>query len=588
MNDSNLAASGVFLTGEWVALDGVIERVEPLDPDLPALAALDLFLGDDSARVMPVVAEGRPIGLVNRHRLIETFTLPFRRDLFRKAPVHQFMDASPTIVAADADIDDVAQLLVKAGLSHLLDGFIIVDAEGQYCGMGDAHGLLTKITERKQEHLYHLAHFDPLTELPNRILFRQRLEASLATARRSGRCVAVVFLDLDKFKRVNDTLGHPCGDQLLRAVGRRISSTIRETDTLSRLGGDEFTPRSVRPHAARGCGRRGPQDTRPTHVSDSHRRTRDRPDDEPRIAVYPDDGTDPDELIRKSDVALYEAKTAGRDTFRFYDELKHFRDSHALDLERSLREALARLEIRPRFQPIVDATSRRPVGIEALATWQHAQRGAVPASTFVPLAEDTGLIDELGKQIAAEALRISSSTRPLDPLWLSINSSAREIRREGYVDGLLAMLRDASFPATRLQVELTERLFLEPTDDTLAELQRLRDAGVRIAIDDFGTGSTSLSHLHVLPIDVIKIDRRFVEQQSEHPRVDALICAMVDMAHALDLEVVAEGVQTEEQAHRLTELGCDAFQGFLFARPLENAALVDWLDGDSQPRSTRH
>ncbi len=562
---------------EEVSLESILEEVPTLAPESRVLEVLDQFLADESLRVLPIVSERRPVGLINRHVLIEVFSRPFRRELFRTASIVDFMDRSPSIVELSSDLDEVAQVVVAAGLRHMLDGFIVVDAEGRYRGMGNAHDLLSEITQRKQDHLYQLAHFDALTELPNRILFQDRLSTALKHAQRLGRAVAVVFLDLDNFKRINDTLGHTRGDELLRLVGRRISGAIRESDTLARQGGDEFTLvlTNLRDPGDAAIAARKIRDQLkyPIRLGDQEVVVTTSLG----IAVYPDDGREIEELLRKSDLALYEAKTAGRDTYRFYDKSRDRSGGSTLSLESDLRAALAAGQISAHFQPIVEAGSREVVGVEALARWTHPSQGPVSPATFVRLAEDTGLIEELGRRMTRSALAAAGDFESFSELWVAVNLSAREMRSNRFVRELLCILEESALRPERFRLELTEGLFLEPTEEILDKLSRLRDKGIGIAIDDFGTGCTSLGHLHVLPVDCIKIDRSFVSRQLEDSRIDALVKAMVDMAHALELEVVAEGVETAEQADRLSELGCDLLQGFHFARPAEPREAAAWL-----------
>jgi diguanylate cyclase (GGDEF)-like protein len=555
----------------------LVEHCIAVAPDTPAADVLDLFLKDRELRVIPVVDHRIPVGLLNRQSIVEMFSRPFRRDLFGRQPVHRFMDTRPIVVKLSTGLDELAQAVVEAGLQQMLDGFLVVGQDGSYIGIGNAQNLLGEMTRRKQEHLYRLAHFDAVTGLPNRILFRDRLEVALAQARRHDGQVAVVFIDIDHFKRINDALGHPVGDALLQAVARRLEQAVRHSDTLARMGGDEFTlvlndfnsmadvvrvMRKLRDRLHEPVSLNGREIVVTASIG---------------IALYPGDGDDMDELVRKADIALYESKHAGRDTFRFYGQVSDTGGDRRLQLESELRAALRSDQIVPAYQALVDARTGMVIGAEALARWHHPAHGPIPPDTFVALAEDTGLIGSLGRVMTLQTGRHFRALGDLAPERLSLNASVLEIRSENYVDGLLATLQGVGLAPARVQLEITERLFLEPSEHLLDTLSRLRAAGVRIAIDDFGVGSTSLRLLHQLPVDVLKIDRSFVSGSGWDPRRDSLVRAIIDMGHALDLEIVAEGVETEAQARRLRELGCDALQGFLFCRPMAVADFGDWL-----------
>jgi diguanylate cyclase (GGDEF)-like protein len=566
-----------------LALEAIVEPCLSVPSDRPAIAVLDLFLGDRNLRVIPVVDNGIPVGMLNRQIIVEMFSRPFRRDLFGKRPVRDFMDGSPIIVQVSTDIDDLAQTLVAAGLQQMLDGFLVVGTDGDYVGIGNAQNLLSEITKRKQAHLYQLAHFDALTGLPNRILFRDRLQVALSHEARARTKLAVLLLDVDHFKRINDTLGHPLGDELLQGVAGRLAGSVRRCDTLSRMGGDEFT--LVLTDLA--C---------TADVLRIVRKLRDRLHEPMRIngqemlitasigiAIFPDDGHDMDELIRKADIALYASKHAGRDTYSFFDPKHQVFDDSRLYLESELRTGLKTHQIRPAFQALVDVQTGVIAGVEALARWTHPAQGEISPDVFVPLAEDTGLIQHLGKTMTRQSGLAFSELPGAGKLRLSLNVSILELRSAGFVDSLLQTISSCGLSPVQLQLEITERLFLEPSTQLLQQLERLRTEGIRIAIDDFGIGSTSLRLLHQLPVDVLKIDRAFISALDHDARMETLVQAIIDMGHAMDLLIVAEGVETERQAQLLRDWGCDYLQGFLFCRPMPVSDFADWL---RQHRST--
>ncbi|NGP54512.1 EAL domain-containing protein [Thioalkalivibrio sp. XN8] len=560
-----------------LSLASIVERSRSIASSTLALEALDLFLTNGDLRVIPVVDRRRPVGLVSRQILVETFSRPFRRDLFGRRTVSDFMDPNPIVVGIDTDIDELAQRLVTAGLQQMLDGFLVVDAAQRYAGIGNVQALLNEVTKRQQEHLHRLAHYDALTGLPNRVLFRDRLAMALGQARRNGSQVALAFIDIDHFKRINDALGHPAGDELLQVVARRLQGVLRGPDTLARMGGDEFTlvltdldgPADA-VHALRRLRERLtdpiPLEGHATVVTASI-----------GVALYPDDALEIDELVRKADIALYASKRAGRDTASFFDATHGAFDGDSLSMEHDLRLALQQGEIKPVYQAVFEAASGRLVGAEALARWHHLERGPVAPATFVPLAEDCGLIGRLDQAVLRQAGAAVAAMPGMSGKRLSVNTSAIEIRSPEFVEELLATAAEAGVALDRLQLEITERLFLEPRKEILDRLQGLRDLGIRIAIDDFGIGSTSLRVLHRLPVDVLKIDRSFISGFCEDPRIDALVRAVIDMGHALELEIVAEGVETDEQAERLRSYGCDLLQGYLLGRPLPAAEFEAWL-----------
>ena len=560
-----------------LSLSAIVQACVTVDSAHPAIDVLDLFLADRELRVIPVVDSGRPVGMVNRHTMVEMFSRPFRRDLFGRRPVSDFMDTTPIVVHVDTDIDELAQKLVSAGLQQMLDGFLVVGAGGDYAGIGNAQNLLSEVTKRKQAHLYQLAHFDALTGLPNRVLFRDRLTVAINHAARAGSRVAVAFVDIYHFKRINDTLGHPAGDELLQVVAQRLESGVRRSDTLARMGGDEFTlvlTNLDSPAGAARAIRKLREHLCQPVVLDDHEVVVTA---SIGVAMYPDDAPGMDELVRKADIALYAAKHAGRDTYSFFDRNHEVFDDSRLYLENELRTALNQGAIHPAFQAIVDAHTGAVVAVEALARWRHPDKGMIPPAQFVPLAEDTGLIAQLGRSINRDAATALKALPASDNVRLSLNVSALEIRKGDFVQSLLRQLESGGLAPERVQLEITERLLLEPSTELLQKLQALRESGIRIAIDDFGVGSTSLRLLHKLPVDVLKIDRTFIAGSDEDPRVETLVRAIIDMGHALDLQIVAEGVETEQQAKRLRQCGCDLLQGYLFCEPATPAEFGRWL-----------
>ncbi|UQN10098.1 EAL domain-containing protein [Deinococcus sp. QL22] len=418
------------------------------------------------------------------------------------------------------------------------------------------------------DQLAHQATHDSLTGLPNRALFEDRLEQAIHGAGRHGGSVVLLVIDLDGFKRVNDSLGHHAGDELLRQVARRILGRLQAGDTLSRMGGDEFTvvmPAFRDPSDAVRIGTELLKtlegafwvDERELFVTCSA-----------GLAVYPEDGHDAATLQRHADVAMYRAKTAGKDTLRCFAPEMNETAQERLELEGGLRRALALGELELHYQPQV-TLSGRPVAVEALVRWRHPILGLVLPEKFIPTAEESGLIVAIGGWVLTEACRQAAVWRDAGwPIRVAVNVSALQFARPDFFDTVEQAIKDAGLDPSLLEVELTESLVMRDPKDSARQMERLRALGVRVAVDDFGTGYSSLSYLHWLPIDVLKIDRSFVAGLGAPRNTQALVQAIVALARALGLTVVAEGVETTAQLAFLSELGCDLAQGYLFTKPM--------------------
>ena len=451
-------------------------------------------------------------------------------------------------------------------------------------GLAD-HGATALQRARLTDQVRHQALHDALTGLPNQTLFTDRLEQALAAARRSGRHLAVAFLDLNRFKQVNDTLGHPAGDALLQQVAARLSATVRSSDTVARLGGDEFTVLFA-------------DVEREELAVEAAARVRDafaapfQLDGQPLfvapsigLAVFPADGAHPDELLSNADAAMYQAKRRGSLAAHRYTAELHVEAAEQLSLETDLHLAVTGGQLRVHYQPQVELASGQLVGAEALVRWAHPARGLVPPDAFIPLAERTGLIVEVDLEVLAEACR--QRRRWADQgleLTVAVNMSGRTLEDTDAVAMIARVLKDTGVPPGAIEVELTESTSMQHDTDLPAILDRLKALGVRLAVDDFGTGYSMLSWLHQLPIDRLKIDRMFVGRLG--PGADsAVVAAIVAMAHNLDLEVVAEGVETPAQADLLRAFGCAIGQGYLFGRPVEPAELARQAAGSTNQRS---
>ncbi len=423
------------------------------------------------------------------------------------------------------------------------------------------------------EHRVHrLAHFDPLTNLPNRTLLSQSADEAIAAARMERRPLAVMFLDLDRFKNVNDSLGHRIGDELLVALAARLSAAIRERDTLSRLGGDEFMlllP-DTDPQGAAHVAQKLIARTLPPFLIGMHELT---VTPSIGIAMYPIDGEDFDTLSQCADAAMYRAKRDGRNNFRFFTHEMQVDAARALLLENALRRALEREQLQLHYQPLVDLKSGHVVGAEALLRWRHPDFGLVSPVEFIPVAEASGLVGEIGEWVLRTAMhQLKTWTDAgLPPITMAVNLSAMQFRHIHLPDLVSQILHSTGVPPDRLELELTEGAAMEDPKRAVAITEDLHQRGVRLCIDDFGTGYSSLSYLKRFRVYKLKIDQSFVRDISDDPEDKAIVSAIIHMARSLGLQTIAEGVETEAQLAFLRQQGCDEAQGYLFSRPLAPA-----------------
>jgi diguanylate cyclase (GGDEF)-like protein/PAS domain S-box-containing protein len=420
------------------------------------------------------------------------------------------------------------------------------------------------------EKLIHLAEHDSLTGLPNRLLLIDRLGQAIAQAARRTSMVAVLFMDLDGFKYVNDSLGHQTGDYLLKSVTKRLQRCIRAPDTVSRQGGDEFVLLLLdlhHPTDAAITAKRileavaEPHDlkTHELHVTASI-----------GISIYPNDGLDPETLIKNADTAMYQAKEHGRQNFSFFKKEMNVRAVARQSIAEDLRHALERHELFLVYQPIVNVKSGAVIGAEALLRWNHPTRGSVAPEIFIPVAEDSGLILPIGEWVLRQACMQAKAWADMcqPAITMSVNVSARQFRNEGFLEKLSEILDETGLSPAYLDIEMTETVLMERACFGAPALKSLRDRGLRVAIDDFGTGFSSLSYLQLLPLDVIKIDRSFVSQIATTPNGAAIVTAIIAMGRSLNLRVIAEGIETAQDLAFVKKSACDAAQGFFFGRPV--------------------
>jgi diguanylate cyclase (GGDEF)-like protein/PAS domain S-box-containing protein len=461
-------------------------------------------------------------------------------------------------------------------------------------------GTVRDVTEREkaETQIRMLANYDALTGLPNRQQFRDQAGQAVTAARRFGTKMALIYLDLDHFKRINDTLGHAAGDMLLRGVSKALTSIVRGTDivakvdvdtsvssSLARLGGDEFTimltglGRSE--SAARVAKRIQEALSLPMRIDDREYVVTGSMG----IAIYPDDGDDVDILLRNADIAMYAAKEEGRNTYRFFSEEMNARMLERLALESDLRRALERDELILHFQPQVDALTGRIVALEALVRWQHPQKGLLPPLDFIGIAEETGLIIPLGEWVLRTACGQAVAWREAGfaPMRVSVNVSSRQLSQSDLVTTVKQVLDATRLAGEYLELELTESSLMSDVEATTQTLRGLKETGLSLSVDDFGTGYSSMNYLKRFPLDALKIDRSFVQDLTVDANDAAITKAVIALAKALDLSTIAEGVEEEEQLEFLVDQGCDLIQGFLISRPIPAEEIGPFIQSRSLP-----
>jgi diguanylate cyclase (GGDEF)-like protein/PAS domain S-box-containing protein len=467
---------------------------------------------------------------------------------------------------------------------------ISLNAIGMHREKRDAHtptyvgtyGIARDVTARKRAEavIYHQAYHDILTDLPNRVLFKDRLGQAMLQARRKGTELAVMFIDLDRFKLVNDTLGHAHGDVLLQQVAQRLKECLRKGDTLARQGGDEFT--IVLPEL------RARMDAQV--VADKFIERLHQPFDlggnqvhisaSIGIAIYPEHGESTDELLRNADIAMYSVKDLGKNGHAFYDPSMHDALHQNIALEHNLRRALERNELEMYYQPQIDASSGRIIGAEALMRWNHPVRGLINPGEFLPFAEESGLIVPMSEWMIDTLCRDMAQwgSDGGSELTLSLNLSPQYLDHSKFFETMKSALQRYGIGPGRIEVEITENICIRNPQDAIEQLRKLGQLGVSVAIDDFGTGYSSLAYLHRFPIQTIKIDQSFVQQISHEDGHYPVVLAIISISRGLNLDLVAEGVETEVQARYLRAHGCSTMQGFLFHRPMPLGGFVNVLN----------
>jgi diguanylate cyclase len=535
---------------------GAATGAELLDAD-----RFDVVAAGDAASAVAWLAEG----------VADCVLLDLGEGLDALARVRGAAADVPVLVLSSPEDDALGALAVAEGAQdHLVAGQV----DGR--GMARAIGYAIE-RSRAQAALAHRALHDPLTGLANRPLFEDRLRQATARVRRHGSCVAVLFIDLDRFKHVNDTLGHAAGDDLLVAVASRIASVLRTQDTAARLGGDEFAVLCedvTGTHHALAIAERLLDELRAPFAG-----AEDVPVGASIGLAMAHEGTErPEALVREADEAMYRAKARGGGVAELYDDAMRGRASRRIELQDALKRGVERGELRLHYQPRVRLTTGEVVGVEALVRWQHPERGLLSPAEFLPLAEESGLIAPLGAWVLEEGCRQAARwahDRPgRAPLPVAVNLTARQCAQPDLLSVVRGAVERAGIDPGGLRLEVTEPALLGDFEANLAVLDGLRGLGVSLAIDDFGSGPSSLAALQQLPVDVVTLDRSLVDGIARDGGDAAMLGGIVGLAHALGLTIVAEGVEAVGQVDRLRALGCDAAQGFFFARPGEAAALA--------------
>ncbi len=551
-------------------IGALIHRVQAVAESETCIEVLSIFLKNKELYALPIIdAAHKPVGIVLRQEITEVFSKPYAKELHGDKVISTMMSHKSIVVDQVTAIDDVARIVLDAGIEYMMSGFVITK-DGRYAGVANSYDLLNEITSRKQKHLFELAHFDQLTMLPNRRLFIDRLEQELVKAERLGASIALLFIDLDHFKKVNDSMGHAKGDQLLIQVAQRIKTAIRASDTVARLGGDEFTailtsyggpihleritqtivdelatPFDLGEHEI-------------AHVSGSI-----------GIALYPDDAEDLKSLLQHADHAMYAAKEAGRNGFRYFLPTMQRDALEKMKLTNDLRYALKGGQLEVYYQPIVEAKTGHIFKAEALLRWRHPTRGMISPVDFIPLAEESRLILEIGEWVFLEAIKSIEAWREKTGqlIQVSVNKSPIQFirkNRHAWND----RLRESNLPRGAITVEITEGLLLNDSEHVHNSLMRFKEEGVEVSIDDFGTGFSALSYLNKFNVDYLKIDKSFIHNMLDNKNNQALTEAIIVMAHKLGIRTIAEGVETEAQRDMLIASGCDYMQGYLYSRPL--------------------
>ncbi|MFH1818399.1 MAG: EAL domain-containing protein [Pseudomonadota bacterium] len=571
-------------------MKSLARAIEPVLQQATCQEVLDRFLQDSGLYAIPVVDEQRnPVALVDRNVFLEFFSHPYSREIFGRYRISALLRGKdykkhdPIIVEESCSVEDVTQIIISGGMQHMVTGFMVT-MQGKYQGIANGHDLLNLITQHKQAKLFYLAHYDHLTGLPNRMLLSDRIQQACADADRKGQLVALLFIDVDRFKTINDSLGHSFGDAVLRSLVTRLKGAARKSDTVARIGGDEFVILMENLNDPAGA------DAVAQRVLEAMQTPVDLLGHSMvvtvsiGIALYPQDDTDISRLLAKADAAMYEAKAAGRNGFCLYMEGGVLYDPTRRPLENDLRLALENGDLDLHFQPQIEFSTQQIRGVEALVRWQHPVRGMISPLEFIPLAEECGLIMQLGEWVlrrACSQLR-EWTIRGFSPMRMSINVSAVQFHQKDFLDVLKSALADSGVDPQYIELELTESVLMQNVEAVEVTLSEIRSLGVSLAIDDFGTGYSSLNYLRRFPINRLKIDQSFVRDIELTPTNESITKAIIALAESLSLEIVAEGIEKTTEKSMLENLGCTEGQGYFFAKPLSARDITHWMEAHTQ------
>ena len=565
----------------------LLKYVSPAATTTTCMDIVNRFLDEESLYALPVVdSANEVVTLLDRHIFLEFFSRPYVRDVYGNKTIVHFLNTkqmtyqtkTPVMVDEASSIDDVAQIIIDAGMQHMVSGFIVTQNQ-QYAGIANGHDLLQDITHRKQDELYYLAHYDQLTKIPNRMLFNDRLTQACREASRKATLVGLLFIDVDRFKQINDSMGHRFGDLLLVALAARLQSCARDCDTVGRLGGDEFAILMDTPQDADSI------NLLSKRVVDSMREPFQLLGKELYVTVsvgtsiFPSDDTEIEGLFVKADTAMYEAKTKGRNGFQEYIPGLSIYSADRMSLESDLRAALRNNEFVLHYQPQICLATDQVVGVEALIRWRHPKHGLLSPLHFIPTAEENGLIVEIGRWVLREACR--QCRQWIDArhaaLRIAVNISALEFRQADFVEQVQAILNETGVAPSHIELEMTESIVMHNVGAVLAVLSELKRMGIFLAIDDFGTGFSSLNYLRRFPIDRLKIDQSFVQGIDRIPANESIVRAITSLAHNLSMEVVAEGAESDAELAILRACQCNEAQGYRFAKPMPADDVMPWI-----------
>ena len=559
----------------------LLRNINAVHEDLSCIEVLDLFSQNSAIFALAIVNDKNvPVGIIHRHAFLESFLDPHQREQCHSKKISKCLMGTPIVVDINSSIDDVSEIIIAVGLKQFVTGFIITE-NGYYAGVASSNDLLYEIMKRKQENLFYLAHFDQLTKLPNRLLFMDRMSMSIIEAKRNKSTVGLLFINLDNFKNYNDSMGHGFGDQILVAFAERLKNCARANDTVARLSGDEFTI------LLDNISRQEDMDMLCKRIIEAMKL--------PWVimgrkvyltasigsAMYPHEALDANELLLKADAAMYEAKRSGRNSFKRFTKGIRIYSLDKMNIETDLRLAIEHDEFELYYQPQIEVTSGKLVGMEALIRWNHPQRGIITPLHFIETAEKSGLIIDIGKWVIDEACRQYQAWERdgFESVCISVNIAPLQFYQVDFCESIRKALNDAGMQPSSLELELTEGTFFHNLEKAVEVLTQLHDLGVKLAIDDFGTGYSNLGYLKRFPIDRVKIDQSFVRGIENEPMNLEIIRSIAALSNIMSLELVAEGVETEVEKDMVSLLNCKIVQGYLYSKPLPAIKFQQWRTG---------